>query len=156
MKTNPHTQAAQTAALRTGKRLAAFIQDEAKKAGDTGDIRIDVAQIKAAKASSANLLRCDVPRFALDKSGKRVPVPDDLKDQFNPLYKDASGVNVAANHLPPDFDDQPNLTPSPAHPLIALREVWPVLLTVPFMALAGIHWTIGVAVLLARQRQQAS
>ena len=149
MNTNQITQDAQAVALRTGKRLAGFIQAEAKKAGDTGDIRIESSQIKAALASSANLLRCDVPRAAHDKSGKRVPVPADLKDEFNPLFKDSRGVNVAANQLPPDFDDKPCNVPSPAHPLLAQREVWPVLATVPFMALSGIHWSFGLAVLLA-------
>lgn len=145
MTTNQFTQNAQAAASRMGKHLASFI----RQAGDIGDVRIDVAQIKAALARSANLLRADVPRAAFDKAGNRVPVPADLKDEFNPLYKDANGVNVAANYLPPDFDDKPCSTPSPAQPLLAMREVWPVLATVPFMALAGIHWTIGLAVVLA-------
>lgn len=146
---NPIAQNAQDAALRTGKRLAAYIQSEAAKAGDTGDIRIGIDQLKHAASRAMHLLRSDVPRKAYTKDGTEALVPADLKDEFNPLYKDAAGINVAANYLPEDFEDAVCTVPSPAQPLLDLREVWPVLATVPFMALAGIHWTFGLAVVLA-------
>lgn len=147
--TNPMALKAQAIAARSGKRLATFIKNEIKKAGDAGDIRIDMRQIREALSRGAHLARPDVPRKAFLKDGTAVDVPADLKDDFNPLYKDANGINVAATCLPDDFKDKPVTSPSPAQPLLAMREVWPVLAMVPFMALAGIHWSFSVAVLLA-------
>lgn len=147
MTTNTIVQNAQNIAAKTGKRTVAFIRDEARKAVDFSNIRIDGDQIKGALARAANLLRPDVPRAAFTKEGKRVPVPADLKDEFNPMYKDATGVLMASKLLLDDVADKPNTTPSPAAPLIALREVWPILATVPFMPLAGLHWSCSVAIL---------
>jgi hypothetical protein len=149
MTTQNTTQSALAMAARMGKKLASFIKRQTEEASDAGDIRIDAAQIKASMARSANLLRADVPRAAYKKDGTKVPMPADLKDEFNPLYKDANGVLVATNYLPSDIEDKACTVPSPAQPLLVLGEVWPVLATVPFMALAGIHWTFGLGVLLA-------
>lgn len=147
--TNPTALKAQAIAARSGKRLATFIKDEIKKAGNAGDIRIDKEQLSLAKSRGDHLLRHDVPRKAYNKDGTEATMPVDLRDEHNPMHKDANGVLIAANYTLDDFSDKPNASPSPAQPLLAMREVWPVLATVPFMALAGVHWSITVAVLLA-------
>lgn len=148
MTTPNPTQHAQAFAANMGKRLSAFIQSEVKKAGDAGDIRIDAAQAKAAMAHSTNMRRHDVPRHAYDKDGNRVPLPEVLKDEFNPMYRDAQGIMAAARYLPGDLN-RVNTSPSPAQPLKDMREVWPVLALVPAMAFAPLlHWVLVVAALM--------
>ena len=147
--TNPLALKAQAIAASSGKRLATFIKNEIKKAGDAGDIRLTKKDLVAALSRGAHLARHDVPRKAFLKDGTAVPVPEDIRDEHNPMHKDANGELIAASYLLNDVSDKPNTTPSPAQPLMAMREVWPVLATVPFMALAYIHWSLTVAVLLA-------
>lgn len=135
------------------EQLTAYVNKTIKESSTIDDVRIDNEMIRQALALKANLARWDVPKKAYikDSSGKEkeVPVPADLHDQFNILYMDARGVNVASNYLYSDLFNTGDCGPSPAEPLVRAREVLPVLATVPAMAFAGVHWLVPVSVFVA-------
>lgn len=134
-------------------KAIAYVKQTIQDAREMGDVRIDNGMIRHALGLKANLARWDVPRKAYVPDGKgglkAVPVPQDLNDCFNILHRDAQGINIAARYLYSDFTNTSNTSPSPSEPLANVREVLPVLATVPAMVFGGAHWLVPVSVFVA-------
>jgi len=121
---------------------------ELDNARQLGDLRIDGEIVKKAKAKRMSLMRSDVPKAAFDKNGNTLKVPSDLKDEFNIMYLDSNGTNIAANYLLSDFEDIAKPSPSPSDPIIYLKDFWPMLAVGPLFIFAGLHWSVGILIWL--------